>query len=132
MAKLLSDLVLPAFQGVGYALLTLLIRLHAAWRALAALCTAAAARLAAAAPGLRPLLAALCALPPREHLGSGPRPPTVLGVAIAEDLSGASWPAALEALGRLLAWWVGAWRGGSGAVRALHGRANRGMPVSNA
>ncbi len=103
MVLLLSDLLLPALQAAAYAALGLCVRIHAALRALAALSACSAARLAAAAPALRPLLAVLFALPP-EHVGSRPRPPTVLGVAVAEQLQEDQWPAAVEALGRLLAW----------------------------
>ncbi|KAL4440576.1 hypothetical protein ABPG75_003577 [Micractinium tetrahymenae] len=104
MVLLLSDLLLPVLQAVAYAALGLCVRMHAALRALAALCALAAAQLAVAAPALHPLLAALVALPPREHVGSRPRPPTVLGVAVAEQIEDDQWPAAVEALGRLLAW----------------------------
>lgn len=106
MVLLLSDLLLPALQAAAYAALGLSIRIHAALRSLIALSAIATARLAAAAPALRPLLSALFALPPGEHLGSRPRPPTVLGVAVAEQLQEDQWPAAMEALGRLLGWCV--------------------------
>lgn len=104
--QVLPSGLLPPLQAVAHALLVVLVRLHAARRAMAALWTAAAARLAAAVPPLRPLLAAVCMLPPREHIGSRPRPPTVLGVVVAEELSASDWPAATDGLGVLLAWCV--------------------------
>lgn len=101
---LLADRVTEALQGACYLILGLIVRLYNAWRALCSLCAEVAARLAAAAPQLRPVLAAVFALPPREHIGSRPRPPTVLGVAVAEELAQEEWPAAAAALGTLLAW----------------------------
>ena len=101
---LLSDVLLPALRALAYGLLALAVRGHALLRALGATCSAAAARAAVAAPALRPLLAALFALPPREHIGSRPQPPAILGLAIAEEVPDTQWPAAIEALGRLLAW----------------------------
>lgn len=95
-------------QAVTYALLTLAVHVAAAWRALTALAAGAAARAAVAVPALRPALAAVCALPVTDHVGSRPQPPTVLGVAVAEEVADADWPAAVEALGRLLEWCVGA------------------------
>lgn len=106
MVLLLADLVLPVLQAAAYAALGLCVQIHATLRALAALSACSAARLAAAAPALRPLLVVLFALPPREHVGSRPLPPTVLGVAVAEQVQEDQWPAAVEALGRLLAWCV--------------------------
>lgn len=97
MVALLADVLLPA-------LLALLVKLHSLWRSLSGLCSTAAARLAAAMPALRPLLAALVALPPLDHIGSRPRPPTVLGVAIAEEIADDEWPVAVEVLGGLLSW----------------------------
>lgn len=100
----LSAWLRPAWQAAGYTLLHALVHIQFALRSLASLCSAAAARLAAAAPALRPALAALFTLPGKEHIGSRPQPPTTLGVAVAEDVADADWPAAVEALGRLLAW----------------------------
>ncbi|PRW05752.1 dehydrodolichyl diphosphate syntase complex subunit NUS1-like isoform X1 [Chlorella sorokiniana] len=101
---LLSDLLLPALWALARGLLALVVRAHSLLRGLGTTCSAAAARTAVAAPALRPLLATLFALPPREHIGSRPRPPTILGVAVAEEVQDGDWPAAIEALGRLLAW----------------------------
>lgn len=103
---LLSDVVLPALWALARGLLALAACLNSLLRGLGAACSAAAARTAVAAPALRPLLAALFALPPGEHIGSRPRAPTILGVVVAEDVQDGDWPAAIEALGRLLAWCV--------------------------
>ncbi len=98
------QLASTALQAVLYCFLEVLVHAHSAWRAMASLCTLAAVRLAAVAPALRPLLAAFCALPHKDHIGSWPLPPSILGVAVAEEVQPASWPAAVEALGHLLAW----------------------------
>ena len=100
----LSSWLWPAAQAACYHLLDALIHLQSALRSLTSLCSLAAARLAAAAPALRPVLAALFSLPPRDHIGSLPQRPITLGVAIAEEVADVDWPAAVEALGRLLAW----------------------------
>jgi len=99
-----ASLFLAALQAVGYAILALLVQLSAAWRALNGVCASAAAWLVEALPALRPLLAAVVALPPGEHVGSRPRPPSVLGVVVAEEVGDADWASAVEALGCLLAW----------------------------
>lgn len=101
---LLVDWLTQALQGACYLLLGSVVHLHNAWRALSTLFATAAARLAAAAPQLRPLLAAAFALPPREHIGSRPQAPAVLGVAVAEELPEEEWAAAAAALGNVLAW----------------------------
>lgn len=103
---LLSDVLLPALWALARGILALAVHAHSLLRGLGATCSAAAARTVVAAPALRPLLATLFALPPREHIGSRPRPPTILGVAVAEEVQDGDWPAAIEALGCLLAWWV--------------------------
>lgn len=99
-----ASLFLAALQAVGYAILALLVQLHTSWRALNDVCASAAAWLAAAVPALHPLLAAVVALPPGEHVGSRPRPPSVLGVVVAEEIGDADWASAVETLGCLLAW----------------------------
>ncbi|KAL4856307.1 hypothetical protein ACK3TF_003123 [Chlorella vulgaris] len=105
MATGFSDgLVYTALQRAGYAALTVVVRLNAARRALAALSACAAASLASAVPSLRPLLAVTIALPPIDHIGSRPRPPSVLGVAISEQIDDSNCAAAAEALGMLLSW----------------------------
>ena len=105
-AMALLGAVTSLAQAASYVLLTLSVHLAALRRAIAALAAGAAARAAAAVPALRPALAALCALPVVDHVGSRPRAPTVLGVAVAEEVADADWPAAVEALGRLLEWCV--------------------------